>query len=162
MDGGLTRLGLWHSSYALWRGQKYAECAYQRPCIITDKAWKGGADGIRKREKVKGKPRPMLRGYEPTPATPRAHLPGGHFSTMGEERHNEGQEGQEDKEGGGVSDERRRHLRWMEWLWEANSTAAREEARREEVLQVFRDLVRDSERGVPVREYAPEGRRWWP
>ena len=61
-----------------------------------------------------------------------------------------------------MSDERRRHLRWMEWLWEANSTAAREEARTQEVLEVFRGLAKDSERGVPVREYAPEERRWWP
>jgi hypothetical protein len=30
-----------------------------------------------------------------------------------------------------VSDERRSHLRWIEWLWQANSTAAREEARME-------------------------------
>ena len=61
-----------------------------------------------------------------------------------------------------MSDERRRHLRWMELLWAANNTAARLEARKEEVLQVFRDLVKDSERGLSVREYAPEERRWWP
>ncbi len=61
-----------------------------------------------------------------------------------------------------MSDERRRHLRWMEWLWEMNNTAAREEARMAEVLQVFRDLVKDSERGVAVREYTPEERRWRP
>jgi hypothetical protein len=50
----------------------------------------------------------------------------------------------------------------MELLWAANNTAARLEARKEEVLQVFRDLVKDSERGLSVREYAPEERRWWP
>jgi hypothetical protein len=61
-----------------------------------------------------------------------------------------------------VSDERRRHLRWMELLWEANNTAAREEARTQEVLQVFRDLARDSERGVSVQEYKPEKRQWRP
>jgi hypothetical protein len=61
-----------------------------------------------------------------------------------------------------VSDERRSHLRWMEWLWEMSNTTAREEARMEEVLRVFRDLVKDSERGVSVQEYTPEERRWQP
>ena len=61
-----------------------------------------------------------------------------------------------------MSEERRRHLRWMEWLWEMNNTTAREEARMEEVLRVFRDLAKDSERGVSVQEYKPEERRWWP
>jgi hypothetical protein len=60
-----------------------------------------------------------------------------------------------------VSEERRRHLRWMESLWEMNNTTAREEARMEEVIRVFRDLAKDSERGVSVREYKPEERRGW-
>jgi hypothetical protein len=59
-----------------------------------------------------------------------------------------------------VSDERRRHLRWMEWLWEMNNTTALEEARMEEILQVFRELVKDSERGVRVQEYTPVEGRW--
>ena len=59
-----------------------------------------------------------------------------------------------------MSDERRRHLRWIESLWEMNNTTAREEARTEEVLRVFRDLAKDSERGVLVQEYKPEERQW--
>ncbi len=61
-----------------------------------------------------------------------------------------------------MSDERRRHLRWMELLWQMNTTTAPEEARMEEVLRVFRDLAKDSERGVSVQEYTPGERRWWP
>ncbi len=61
-----------------------------------------------------------------------------------------------------MSDERRRHLRWMESLWEMNTTTAREEARMEEVLRVFRDLAKDSERGVSVQECKPEERQWRP
>jgi len=50
----------------------------------------------------------------------------------------------------------------MESLWEMNATTAREEARMEEVLRVFRDLAKDSERGVSVQEYTPEERQWRP
>ncbi len=50
----------------------------------------------------------------------------------------------------------------MESLWEMNSTTAREEARVNEILRVFRDLANDSERGVSVQEYTPEERQWRP
>src|SRR5215210_1389042 len=39
---------------------------------------------------------------------------------------------------------RERNLRWMEALWEGTSTTASEENQKEEVLAVFRALVRES------------------
>ena len=54
---------------------------------------------------------------------------------------------------------RARSLRWMEMLWEGANTAALEEDRKEEVLALFRELVRDS-RGGEVREYVPWEPRW--
>jgi hypothetical protein len=45
------------------------------------------------------------------------HLPGGHFSTTGEERHNEGQGGQGDNEEGSMNENQRR-LRAAGYLFE--------------------------------------------
>lgn len=42
----------------------------------------GGADRCRKKDG--GKPRPMLRSYEPNLAAHTTHLPGGHFSSFWE------------------------------------------------------------------------------
>jgi hypothetical protein len=53
-----------------------------------------------------------------------------------------------------------RSLRWMEALWEGATTTAQEESRKEEVLWVFRDLVRDSKHEKVVREYVP-WEPWW-
>ena len=50
------------------------------------------------------------------------------------------------KEGNGKA--KRRSLRWMELGWEDTTTAAREEARKEAVLDMLRALVEDSGRGV--------------
>jgi hypothetical protein len=58
------------------------------------------------------------------------------------------------------SEARMRSLRWMEALWEGATTSAQEENRKEEVLWVFRDLVRDSKREKVVREYVPWEPRW--
>ena len=55
---------------------------------------------------------------------------------------------------------RRRSLRWMEALWEGATTSAQEENRKEEVLWVFRELVRASKREKEVREYVPWEPRW--
>ncbi len=57
------------------------------------------------------------------------------------------------------SEARMRSLRWMDMLWEGANTAALEEARKEEVLAVFRELARDS-KGDGVREYVP-WEPWW-
>jgi hypothetical protein len=59
------------------------------------------------------------------------------------------------------SEARARSLRWMESLWEGATTTAQEENRKEEVLWVFRDLVRDSKHEKDVREYVPWEPRWW-
>lgn len=61
------------------------------------------------------------------------------------------------REGDGL---RTRSLRWMESLWEGRSTETDEEDRKEEVLAVFRDLVRDSEREDEIREYVPWQPLW--
>ncbi len=54
---------------------------------------------------------------------------------------------------------RTRSLRWMELLWEGANTVALEEDRKEEVLEMFRELARAS-KGGEVREYAPWEPRW--
>ena len=55
---------------------------------------------------------------------------------------------------------RERNLRWMETLWEGTSTSAMEEDHKEEVLAVFRDLVRESRSERTVREYVPWQPLW--
>src|SRR5918912_2515002 len=55
---------------------------------------------------------------------------------------------------------RERNLRWMEALWEGTSTSAKEEDQKEEVLAVFRDLVRESRSERAVREYVPWQPLW--
>jgi hypothetical protein len=55
---------------------------------------------------------------------------------------------------------RERNLRWMEALWEGTSTSAMEEGQKEEVLAVFRDLVRESRSERAVREYVPWQPLW--
>jgi hypothetical protein len=55
---------------------------------------------------------------------------------------------------------RERNLRWMEALWEGTSTSAKEEDQKEEVLAVFRDLVRESRDEREVREYVPWQPLW--
>jgi hypothetical protein len=55
---------------------------------------------------------------------------------------------------------RERKLRWMESLWEGTSTSAKEEDQKEEVLAVFRDLVRESRSEREVREYVPWQPLW--
>ena len=55
---------------------------------------------------------------------------------------------------------RERNLRWMEALWEGTSTTASEENHKEEVLGVFRALVRESRSEREVREYVPWQPLW--
>ena len=55
---------------------------------------------------------------------------------------------------------RERNLRWMESLWEGTSTSAKEEDHKEEVLAVFRALVRESRSERGVREYVPWRPLW--
>jgi hypothetical protein len=56
--------------------------------------------------------------------------------------------------------ERERNLRWMESLWEGSSTTASEENQKEEVLAVFRALVRESRSEEKVHEYVPWQPLW--
>jgi hypothetical protein len=61
---------------------------------------------------------------------------------------------------GGTTEVRARTVRWIESLWEAKNTTAREENQKEEVLSVFRDLVRESKSEGEVREYVPWQPLW--
>ena len=56
--------------------------------------------------------------------------------------------------------DRERNLRWMEALWEGTSTSAKEEDQKEEVLAVFRDLVKESRSERGVCEYVPWQPLW--
>jgi hypothetical protein len=47
-----------------------------------------------------------------------------------------------------VSDERERHLRWMESMWKRHQSIAREERRKEEVLDIFREIAEVSKQWV--------------
>ncbi len=55
---------------------------------------------------------------------------------------------------------RMRSLLWMEMLWESTNSTALEEDRKEEVLALFRALVRDSTSKQEVREYVPWEPLW--
>ena len=55
---------------------------------------------------------------------------------------------------------RTRSLLWMEMLWESTNTSAQEEGRKEEVLDLFRTLVRDSRSKQEVREFVPWEPLW--
>lgn len=55
---------------------------------------------------------------------------------------------------------RTRTVRWIESLWEAKNTTDREEAHKEAVLAVFRELARQSRSQGEVREYVPWQPLW--
>jgi hypothetical protein len=55
---------------------------------------------------------------------------------------------------------KRRNLLWLESLWEGRSSTAREENQKEEVLAVFRELVREFKSEGKVREYVPWQPLW--
>jgi len=55
---------------------------------------------------------------------------------------------------------RRRNLLWLESSWEGKSTTAQEENQKEEVLAVFRELVRESKSEGRVQEYVPWQPLW--
>ncbi len=55
---------------------------------------------------------------------------------------------------------KRRSLLWLESSWEGKSTSAQEENQKEEVLSVFRELVRESRSHGRVHEYVPWQPLW--
>jgi len=55
---------------------------------------------------------------------------------------------------------KRRNLLWLESSWEGKSTTAQEENQKEEVLAVFRELVRESRNQGRVHEYIPWHPLW--
>ena len=64
------------------------------------------------------------------------------------------------EKGEGTTESRMRTVRWIESLWEGKNTTAREEEKKEEVLSVFRELVRESGSAGEVREYVPWQPLW--
>ena len=55
---------------------------------------------------------------------------------------------------------KRSNLLWLESSWEGKSTSAQEEIQKEEVLSVFRELVRESRSQGRVHEYVPWQPLW--
>jgi hypothetical protein len=56
---------------------------------------------------------------------------------------------------------RQRSVRWMELWWKDTMSAAREEARTEDVLEMLRALVEDSQRGVQARAFLMRWESLW-
>jgi len=52
-------------------------------------------------------------------------------------------------------DDKERHLRWMEMMWEHYKRIAHEEERKEEVLKIFQELSELSKRPIEVPRYPP-------
>ena len=61
---------------------------------------------------------------------------------------------------GGTTEARSRTVRWIESLWEGTNTTAREEEKKEEVLSVFQESVRESGSAGEAREYVPWQPLW--
>ncbi len=49
--------------------------------------------------------------------------------------------------------DKERHLRWMEMMWERHQSITREEKRKEEVLEVFRTLDELAKRRVETPRF---------
>ncbi len=52
-------------------------------------------------------------------------------------------------------DNKERHLRWMEMMWERHQSMAREEKRKEEVLEIFETLRDLAKRRVEAPYFPP-------
>jgi hypothetical protein len=57
-------------------------------------------------------------------------------------------------------DDKERHLRWMELLWDRHQISIREERRKEEVLDIFRHLAELSKRRVEAPHFPPSESLW--
>ncbi|MDP9457849.1 MAG: hypothetical protein M3Q60_19235 [Actinomycetota bacterium] len=51
--------------------------------------------------------------------------------------------------------DKERHLRWMEMMWERHQTNAREERRTREVVEVFEGIAELSRRRVEAPHFPP-------
>ncbi len=54
-------------------------------------------------------------------------------------------------------DDKEKHLRWMEMMWERYKIISREEKRKEAVLRIFQELSELSKRPVEVPHYPRPG-----
>ncbi len=57
-------------------------------------------------------------------------------------------------------DDKERHLRWMETMWELHKDTTREEERKEEVLEVFKDLSELAKRRAEAPHFPPWEAPW--
>jgi hypothetical protein len=51
---------------------------------------------------------------------------------------------------GGLMNDKERHLRWMEMMWEHHQSITHEEKRKEEVLEIFKTLNELAKRRVEM------------
>ena len=59
-------------------------------------------------------------------------------------------------------DDKQKHMRWLEAMWEIHNRIGREEKRKEEVLEVLKGLARLSRHRVEAPYSLPwEPSRWW-
>ena len=58
-------------------------------------------------------------------------------------------------------DEKERYLRWMETMWELHKGTTREEERKEEVLEVFKDLSELAKQRAEAPYFPPWEASWW-
>jgi hypothetical protein len=56
--------------------------------------------------------------------------------------------------------DKERHLRWMEMMWERHQTNAREEGRTREVIEVFEGIAELSRRRVEAPHFPPWESTW--
>ena len=57
-------------------------------------------------------------------------------------------------------DNRQRHLRWMEMLWERYNSISREEQRKEEVLEIFEGVSERSKHRIEAPLFPPWESPW--
>ncbi len=57
-------------------------------------------------------------------------------------------------------DNRQRHIRWMEMLWERYNSISREEERKEEVLEIFEGVSELSKRRMETPHFPPWESPW--
>ncbi len=60
----------------------------------------------------------------------------------------------------GAMDDKEKYMRWMETMWELHKGIAREEERKEEVLEVFRNLSKLAKRRAEAPYFPPWEASW--
>jgi hypothetical protein len=60
----------------------------------------------------------------------------------------------------GLMDEKEKYMRWMAMMWELHSNITREEKRKEEILEVFRDLNELAKHRIEAPYFPPWESSW--